>query len=81
MQRKKKNDKKIKTEQKTQHKKTKDCVTRTLTKTEVDLRKVIRYCCTRKVLIPGKVYLSRIWHNILEFWVLNAFRHFTCLAL
>lgn len=59
-----KRQKRLKQDKKTQHKKTEDCATQTQTKTESDLIKVIRYCSTSKVLIPGKVYLSHIWHNV-----------------
>ena len=36
---------------------------------------------TTDFLIPGKDYLSRFWHNFLEFLVLNALQLCTCLAL
>ena len=32
-------------------------------------------------LIPGIDYPSRIWHNVLEFWVPNALQFCKCLAL
>ena len=36
------------------------------------------------IMCPCKLYLdylSRIWHNFLEFWILNALQLCTCLAL
>ena len=31
---------------------------------------------TKDFLTPGVDYLSRIWHNFLEFWILNALQLF-----
>ena len=33
---------------------------------------------TKDFLIPDIDYLSRIWHNFLEFWILNALQLCTC---
>ena len=36
---------------------------------------------TQDFLIPGIDYFSRIWYNVMEFWVFNALQLCTCLAL
>ena len=33
---------------------------------------------TKDFLIPGIDYLSRIWHNFSEFWILNALQLCIC---
>ena len=42
--------------------------------------KLLNFRKTKDFLIPGIDYLSHIWHNFLEFWILNALQLCSCLA-
>ena len=50
-------------------------------RTKLPVYKTLNFSKTKNFIIPGIDFLSRIWRNFLEFWILNALQFCTCLAL